>query len=88
MFDQDLQQAITAPRWLLGRTWGEMSVSLKMESRFDPALVEALRRAGHDVEMIDAFSDSVGHAGAIVIHANGTIGGAADPRSDGAVAGL
>ncbi|MGH8263475.1 MAG: gamma-glutamyltransferase family protein [Steroidobacteraceae bacterium] len=88
MFGQDLQQAITAPRWLLGRTWGDMSVSLKLESRFDDALVGALRDAGHEIELIDEFSDLVGHAGALVRHPNGVIAGAADPRSDGIVAGF
>lgn len=88
MFGQDLQQAITAPRWLLGRTWGDMSVGLKLESRFDDALVGALRDAGHQVEVIDAFSDLVGHAGALVRHPNGVLAGAADPRSDGIVAGF
>ena len=87
MFGQDLQHAVTAPRWLLGRTWGEMSVGLKLEARFPPELVLALREAGHDVEMVDAFSDIVGHAGALVHHPDGTIAGAADPRSDGVVAG-
>jgi gamma-glutamyltranspeptidase/glutathione hydrolase len=87
MFGQDLQQAITAPRWLLGRTWGAMSVSLKLESRFDGALVEALRAAGHDVEVLDAWSDTVGHAGAVAVAPDGTIAGACDPRSDGGVAG-
>nr|MBA2528328.1 gamma-glutamyltransferase [Pyrinomonadaceae bacterium] len=86
MFNQDLQQAVTAPRWLLGRTWGEMSVSLKLESRFAPALVAALRQAGHDVEVVEEFSDIVGHAGALVTNPNGVIAGAADPRSDGVVA--
>jgi gamma-glutamyltranspeptidase/glutathione hydrolase len=86
MFGQDLQHAVTAPRWLLGRTWGQMSVSLKLESRFDAALIEALRAAGHDVETIEPFSDLVGHAGAIVVHPDGVIEGAADPRSDGVVA--
>ncbi|MDH3662490.1 MAG: gamma-glutamyltransferase family protein, partial [Alphaproteobacteria bacterium] len=28
LFDQPLQQAVTAPRWLLGKTWGEDSTSL------------------------------------------------------------
>ena len=51
LYGQDLQEAITAPRWLLGRTWGEDSTSLKLESRFDPALVEQLRAAGHAVEL-------------------------------------
>ena len=44
MFGQDLQQAVTAPRWLLGRTWGQMSVSLKVESRFDPATARCAAR--------------------------------------------
>lgn len=52
MFGQGLQQAITAPRWLLGKTWGENSVTLKLENRFDPALVAALKAAGHDVEIL------------------------------------
>jgi gamma-glutamyltranspeptidase len=86
MFGQDLQQAVSAPRWLLGRTWGDMSVSLKLESRFDPALVQALRAAGHEVEVIAPYSDLVGHAGALVLHPSGVIAGAADPRSDGCVA--
>jgi gamma-glutamyltranspeptidase/glutathione hydrolase len=85
-FGQGLQQAVTAPRWLLGRTWGEPSVTLKLESRFDPALVESLRAAGHDVEMLPAYTPVMGHAGAIVRHPDGTLEGATDPRSDGAVA--
>jgi gamma-glutamyltranspeptidase len=88
MFGQDLQRAVTAPRWLLGRTWGQMSVGLKVESRFDPAIVAALRDAGHDIELVEPYSDFVGHAGALVRHPNGVIAGAADPRSDGAVAAL
>jgi gamma-glutamyltranspeptidase len=87
MFGQDLQHAISAPRWLLGRTWGDMSVSLKLESRFEPSLVAALRDAGHQVELVEPYSDLVGHAGALVRHPDGVISGATDPRSDGAVAG-
>ncbi|MDQ6679496.1 MAG: gamma-glutamyltransferase [Pseudomonadota bacterium] len=86
MFNQDLQQAVTAPRWLLGRTWGQMSVGLKLENRFDPSVIEALRAAGHELEVVDEYSDLVGHAGAIVRHPNGVLSGAADPRSDGVVA--
>ncbi|HEX5739035.1 MAG TPA: gamma-glutamyltransferase family protein [Hydrogenophaga sp.] len=88
-FGQGLQQAVTAPRWLLGRTWGSETTSLKLESRFDPALVDQLKAAGHDVEVLsEAFSDTMGHAGALVRHASGVIEGAADPRSDGAVAAV
>lgn len=86
MFDQPLQQAVTAPRWLLGRTWGEDSTSLKLESRFDPALVDALRAAGHAVDVVDPFTSIMGHAGAISRHPDGLLEGASYPRSDGAVA--
>ncbi|WP_341911238.1 gamma-glutamyltransferase family protein [Ferrovibrio terrae] len=88
MFGQGLQAAVTAPRWLLGKTWGENSVTLKLESRFDPALVTALKAAGHDVEMLGAYTGTMGHAGAIVRHADGVLEGATDPRSDGAAAGF
>ncbi|MEM7405899.1 MAG: gamma-glutamyltransferase [Pseudomonadota bacterium] len=86
MSGQDLQAAITAPRWLLGRTWGDESTNLKVESRLEPDTVEALRNAGHDIEVVGPFSDMMGHAGAVVQHANGLIEGATDPRSDGVVA--
>ncbi|MCA1908283.1 MAG: gamma-glutamyltransferase family protein [Magnetospirillum sp.] len=87
LYGQPLQQAVTAPRWLLGRTWGEDSVTLKLEDRFAPELVQALRDAGHAVEILPAFSSTMGHAGAIVRHPDGWMEGATDPRSDGAAAG-
>ncbi|WP_342343723.1 gamma-glutamyltransferase family protein [Martelella limonii] len=83
-FGMDLQQAITAPRWLLGRTWGDEATSLKLEDRFDPAVIEALQAAGHDVERIAPFSDLAGHAGAVLRHPDGLFEAASDPRADGA----
>ncbi len=83
---QDLQQAVSAPRWLLGRTWGAESTSLRIENRIDPAVVEELRNAGHDVDVIGAFDEVMGHAGALVRHPDGSLEGAADPRGDGQVA--
>ncbi len=84
LFGQDLQAAVTAPRWLLGKTWGETTTTLKLEDRFDPALVSALKDAGHEVEMIAPYSDTAGHAGAVVLHPEGLIEAASDPRADGA----
>ncbi len=87
-FGQSPQEAITAPRWLLGRTWGDSSNNLKLESRFAPALIEDLRARGHDVEVVADFDEMMGHAGAVVRHADGVLEGASDPRSDGAAAGF
>lgn len=82
----DLQEAISRPRWLLGRTWGEQSLTLKLEDGFDEGLYAALAAAGHDVERIGPLTATMGHAGAIVRHADGALEGATDPRSDGEVA--
>lgn len=84
-FGMDLGDAIDAPRWLLGRTWGSAQTNLRLENRFDPDLVLALERAGHEVQIIDeAYSDVMGHAGALVRRKDGRVFGATDPRSDGA----
>ena len=88
MFGQDLQQAITAPRWLLGKTWGEATTSLKLEDRFDPALVAVLKDAGHEVEMIAPYSDMAGHAGGVAYWPDGLIEVALDPRADEAALGF
>lgn len=38
------------------------------------------------IEQLPGMSSIMGHAGAIVRHANGRLEGATDPRSDGSVA--
>jgi len=86
VFAMNPQDAIAAPRWLLGRTWGQTSDTLKLESRFPPPVIDALSRMGHEVEVVGAFDEVVGHAGAIVRNADGLFEGGSDPRSDGAVA--
>jgi gamma-glutamyltranspeptidase/glutathione hydrolase len=85
-FGVGLQQAVSAPRWLLGRTWGEQSTTLKIEDGFDASLYDALIAAGHDLERIGPHSGIMGHAGALVRGADGLLEGATDPRSDGQVA--
>lgn len=81
------QAAVEAPRWLYGRTWGEESRSLSLESRFDAAAVESLRQRGHDVSLVEAWSDLMGHAQLIRVDADGFTGGS-DPRADGGALGL
>jgi oxamate amidohydrolase len=88
-FRQTLADAIDRPRWLLGRTWGSERTSLRLESRFDEGLIDRLQSAGHDVEVVpEPYSDLMGHAGAVVLHPDGTLEGAHDPRADGGSAGV
>lgn len=84
--DRDVRSAVSAPRWLLGRTWAEASTTLKMESRYPAAVIDGLRALGHPVEVVDEFDERMGHAGALVFHPEGWIEGGEDPRSDGCVA--
>lgn len=89
LFGVPLGEAIARPRWLLGRTWGAAETRLKLESRFEEGLVERLEAAGHDLVVLpEAYSDVMGHAGAVVLHARGGLEGAHDPRADGGAAGV
>jgi gamma-glutamyltranspeptidase/glutathione hydrolase len=84
-----LAQALERPRCVLGQTWGSPHASLLVESRFDEGVVDRLRSAGHDVEMLaQPYADAMGHAGAVLLHPNGTLEGAHDPRADGGAAGV
>jgi gamma-glutamyltranspeptidase/glutathione hydrolase len=89
IFGQPLDAALDAPRWLLGRTWGSTVTNLRMERRFDENLIDRLMAAGHDIAVLDeAYSDTMGHAGAVVLHPDGTLEGGHDPRADGGAAGV
>ncbi|PZR95794.1 MAG: gamma-glutamyltransferase [Candidatus Chloroheliales bacterium] len=86
----DVQAAVSAPRWLHGGAIpnGVDTNLLSMESRFPYAVRHRLAQMGHNVGLAGAWDETMGHAHAIAIHADGTVEGAADPRSDGAALGL
>ena len=87
-FGMTPQDAVNAPRWLHGRTWGAWSNDLKLEGRIPTAVVDDLKRRGHPVNVIENFTDAMGHAGAILIDpSTGVLYGATDPRGDGTAAG-
>ncbi len=89
LFGMPLGEAIARPRWLLGRTWGETQTQLRLEAGFPDELIAALQSAGHDLAVLpDALSDTMGHAGAVVLHPKGNLEGAHDIRADGGAAGI
>lgn len=85
-FGQGLQAAVTAPRWVQGRTWGGRKADLQIEDRFDPRVIEALAEAGHIVDVVKSYDPIMGHAGGVARLPDGTLEGGADPRGDGVVA--
>lgn len=88
-FGHDVQQAIEAPRWLMGRTWGAESQDLWLEGRVPDEVARELERRGQPVKMLTDWNDNMGHAQAIRIHRDrGLLEGGADPRGDGWAAGL
>lgn len=84
----DVQQAIEAPRWLMGRTWGAESQDLWLEGRIDDQVARELELRGQPVIMLPDWDDNCGHAQAVRIdRRRGLLEGGADPRGDGAAAG-
>lgn len=88
-YGMSVQAAIEAPRFLYGRTWGASSNTLKVENRIDAAIRAELSAQGHEVEVLADFTDTMGHAGAILIDPQTNVKfGGADPRGDGAALGF
>ena len=87
-FGYDVQQAIEAPRWLMGRTWGAESQDLWLEGRIGDEVVRELVRRGQPVKMLEDWNDNMGHAQAIRCDPDQPfLEGGADPRGDGAALG-
>ena len=60
-----------------------------MEERFPWHVRRALELRGHEVEVVEAFSRSVGGAQGIQVdQEQGTFQGGADPRRDGGAVGF
>ena len=81
-FKMNIQAALEAARFTK-RTFGGCDV--QMESRFSSKVREELAAKGHKIELVGAFSASVG-GGQVVLRdfSKGVNYGASDPRKDGA----
>ena len=84
----DPADALSRPRFLLGKTFSDSRDTLKLEAGLDSGIVAGLVAMGHETAVIDAFSPLGGQAGIIRIEYDGTLDGAHDPRSDGCAIGL
>ena len=81
---ESLDNAVSRGRWLLGRTWGEESHSLKIEADLYDEVKDSLLNLGHDIACVPKHSEMMGHAGAILNTSSGDSVAVTDPRSDGA----
>ena len=89
LYGESVASAIDRPRFLFGKTWGSAVSGVKMEPRFDDALVAQLRRLGHEIDVVATpYADTFGHAGALIRRKDGRIEAGHDPRSDGGAAGV
>jgi gamma-glutamyltranspeptidase/glutathione hydrolase len=60
-----------------------------VEGRVDGNVIDRLVAAGHDVTLLaEPYVEMMGHAGAVVLHPDGTLEGGHDPRADGGAAGV
>ena len=67
--------------------WGELGAiaihGLKIEEDLNSSIVLALRNRGHDVTVVPAQNETMGHAGMVKDDVTFGLAAAADPRSDG-----
>jgi gamma-glutamyltranspeptidase/glutathione hydrolase len=82
--EMNIQEAIEAPRFRCYE-----GTRVQMEERFPVHLRRALEDLGHEVDVIEPWSASVGGAQGIVVDSDsGVFQGGADPRRDGYAIGL
>jgi gamma-glutamyltranspeptidase len=89
-FDLDIQSALDAPRLLYGRTWGDTSNQLLLESSAPQSVFEGLRRLGHPVERVAWPHPRMGTAQAIRLKGPWSpfFEGGADVRGEGIALGF
>lgn len=89
-FGLNVQQAIDAPRVLYGRTWGDTSNKLLLESAAPAASFDALQEQGHPVEAAQWPFPRMGTAQAVRLPGPWSefFEGGADPRGEGIALGF
>jgi gamma-glutamyltranspeptidase len=77
------QQAVAAPRWLVGGMDDAVGL-VEAEAGVPESTAELLEEAGFRVIRLDADDSSVGHAHLIRLDPDGSLEAGTDPRADGA----
>jgi gamma-glutamyltranspeptidase/glutathione hydrolase len=91
-FAMDPQEAIERPRFIQGRMRPtDPDDRLRVEARVPAETQAALRDRGHPLDVVEAWSWTMGHAHALTVGRDGAGGrlyaGGADPRGDGLALG-
>jgi gamma-glutamyltranspeptidase/glutathione hydrolase len=90
-FGLDPQQAAEAPRWTHSPGTDPVGLggplTLSMESRFSEATIEGLKRRGHNVKTVGAWSGGGTFQLILVDRQKGVYLGGTDPRSEGLALG-
>jgi gamma-glutamyltranspeptidase/glutathione hydrolase len=86
----NVQEAIDAPRFVYGRdSEAAFADSVTVESRMPSDLIAGLRERGHEVSVVGAFENKLGHAHAVFVdRERGSLAGGSDPRADSLALGL
>lgn len=79
-FGMNVQKALEFPRFTKGTFEG---CDVTLENPVAPAVVEELRRLGHEVRLVPPLSSAVGGGQAILHNDAGVNFGGSDPRKDG-----
>lgn len=86
-FNQPVDKALYAPRFLQGRSFFGSSEALKLETNLPPDVGDSLAERGHDIQWIPELSPFTGLAGAIAIYPDGRREAIHDPRGEGTALG-
>lgn len=87
-YHRSIDNALQAPRFLLGRSFFGSSENLKLERSVPDLVREELSARGHQVETIPELSPLTGQAGALLVSASGVKEAMHDPRGQGTARGM
>jgi len=85
-FGMDVEQAIHAPRFVIGSPFSADDLTVRIEDRVAPGVIEELRAMGHEVETMGPWAQTGGVQLVARDPESGTLTAVAEPRRPGACA--